>query len=153
MNRSLKIKSGCAVCFVLFGIIMCLGVASRILTEITRFDIAVILSVMSSLMILSFLIIPGFVYIIRQRIGTAIAAACVLIGTSMMWTLTAFVAVVANGGMPFFETEFYNALLPLLGLGFFGGVLTTGFAAAYYDMNKPKRTRKDSDQAPSKPEN
>jgi hypothetical protein len=54
----------------------------------------------------------------------------------MMWTLIALGAAAVAMKTPDLGTFFYDAFLPLLALGFFLGLLTTGFGYAHYDTMK-----------------
>jgi hypothetical protein len=98
---------------------------------------SIALSLMSSLSAASLFIIPGIIVIKYQRLTTYHFIPCVLIAMTMMWTLIEMLWVATNA--PDFSTAFYDALLPFLGLGFFLGLLTTGFAYGYSEAMRSRR--------------
>ena len=141
VNPTMKSCSGClAILASLMGIAISVAVVSRLLIEVTRLDIAIILSVISILLVSSLLLIPGIMKLTHRRISARVAVVCGLTGATMMWTLVGLGATAVAMKTPDLGTFFYDAFPYLLALGLFGGLLTTCFGYAQYDMSKrPER--------------
>lgn len=112
------------------GALICVIVLLVILTQVAWFDIAVILSLMSIIFATSLFIIPGIISLRYERFPAPISIICVWIASTIMCTLIELLWLATQA--PDFRTSFYVAFLPLLGLGIFLGLLTTGLAHWYY---------------------
>jgi hypothetical protein len=111
---------------ILFYPIVLLGVYSNIVWP----DIALALSFMGLAFLTSAFIVPGAVTIVYHRFSAGWAIACVLIAMTMLWTLILSTAVPYALKVSDFRAYFYAGLVPNLLIGFFAGLISTGFVFA-----------------------